>query len=354
VLWLFLVCHSAFLSVLAAIVCAPVWMFTLSPTPVPPCSSVRILVGGELRGQERHFAPARTLLLGTIVVCAAIFALFYEAALILNAIPNTLDSLVSGLSDDEMCRWTVVRGAATEEIFVGLVNAGRGSGTKVSIQSRTWSTCSNVSECLQQVVIGTESNEPRCEGKRTEVFVSWRMIILAEFGSNRSLCDEVDVVNADGSGSFSRFNLGWQFSDVNPLADGAGDLLPLLARRRQEINAAFRREHLSKNIQRIVEQEVGQELQCTGSPQQVHVGLLVAPIFVVLLAGLTLAIVATVAVPALHRALMERVSAEQAAAEAAAAATRAAEATMAEALAVNLPPPPPPRGRARRRRGCHA
>jgi len=304
-------------------------MFTLFATPVPPCYSVCILVGGELHGQERHFAPARTLLLGTLVVCAAIFALFYEAALILNAIPNSLDSLVSGLSDEEMCRWTVVRGAATEEIFAGLVNAGRGSGAKVSIQKRSWSTCNNVSECIQQVVDGSVSNEPRCAGVRTEVFVSWRMIILAEFGSQRSLCDELEVVNADGSGSFSRFNIGWQFADVNSSADGADALLPILARRRRQINAAFRRAHLNKDIQKIVEQEVGQELRCTGTQQQVHVGLLVAPIFVVLLVGLFLAVVATVAVPALHRALMDGVSTENAASEAAAAATWSAEAATA-------------------------
>ena len=188
----------------------------------PPSNhSVRILLGGELRGEELHFGPARSLLLGTLVVCATTFALFYEAAFILNSISTGLISPVSGLSDAEMCRWTVLRGAATEDIFVELVNEGRGSGARATVGARSWSTCDTVHECIERVVNGSAVTAPRCEGAAyttTEVYLSWKTTILAEFRANTTLCQELDVVDADEA--FFRFNVAWHFADVNASAPG--------------------------------------------------------------------------------------------------------------------------------------
>ncbi|OSX75806.1 hypothetical protein BU14_0219s0006 [Porphyra umbilicalis] len=300
---------------------------------------VRILLGGELRREERHFGPARSLLLGTLVVCATTFALFYEAAFILNSISTGLISPVSGLSDAEMCRWTVLRGAATEDIFVELVNEGRGSGARATVAARSWSTCDTVHECIERVVNGSTVTAPRCEGAAyttTEVYLSWKTTILAEFRANTSLCEELDVVDADES--FFRFNVAWHFADVNASAPGAGPYLPAWSARRQAINAGFRRARLRQDTQKIVEQEAGKELPCSNARQQVHLGLLLVPTLLVLLVGLTGAIAATVAVPVLHRALAAGVARERAADEAAGAAKRLEEGGEAEATLVNLPP----------------
>lgn len=299
---------------------------------------IRILFGGDLRPSERHFAPARALLLGTFLVVATIVLLFYEAAFILGSIGTGLTSPVSGLSDDEMCRWTVLRGAATEDIFVGMVNAGRGrdAATHATTARRTWATCETVPECIAQVAAGAAVTAPPCRAAataatRTEVFLSWRTTILAAFRADPRLCDDLEVVDAEEELFF--FSVGWQFANVPAAAVGspaAAAHVAALADRRAAINGRFRRARLERTTEAIVEREAGRGLPCAGARQQVTLGLLLVPVLVVLCGGLAAAVAASVAVPALQRALAGGVAREAAVATAGGGAGEAA-----------LVPPPP-------------
>ncbi|GAB0493319.1 hypothetical protein MMPV_004599 [Pyropia vietnamensis] len=266
---------------------------------------IRIVVGGELHPSERHFAPVRALLLGTFLAVLTIVVLFYEAAFILGSIGTGLTSPVSGLSDEEMCRWLVLRGAATEDIFVGMVNAGRADpSTHASTKHRTWSTCETVPECISKVVSGAAVTAPGCalaSERRTEVYLSWRTTILAAFRADPSLCDTLEVVDAEEELFF--FSVGWQFANVNASAAGDPAHVAAYAARRAAINGRFRRARLERTTETLVEREAGRGLPCANTRQQVSVGLLLVPILVILSAGLFAAVAAAVLVPILNRSL---------------------------------------------------
>lgn len=274
--------------------------------PPPPATllSIRILFGGELHPAEQHFAAGRAVLLGTLLAVVTLLVIFFEAALILGSINTNLSSAVSGLSDQAMCGWTVLRGATTEDIFVGMVNSHRGDGAAhASVARRTWSTCETVEECIEQVKTGKAVTVPACaaaSARRTEVFLSWRTTALAAFRANPRLCNVLQVVDAE---ELFFFSVGWQFANVNATAAGAPEHVAALAARRAAINARFRRARLERTTEALVERGVRGALPCGSTPQQVSVELLVLPVAVVLALGLALSGTVMVAVPRLRRAL---------------------------------------------------
>lgn len=274
------------------------------PLHLAPVHSIRILFGGELHPAEQHFAAGRAVLFGTLLAVAAVFFIYYEAALILGSIETDLTSAVSGLSDQAMCGWTVLRGAATEDIFVGMVNAHRGDGAaRASVARRTWSTCETVEGCIEQVETGAAVTVPACAdapARRTQAFFSWRTTALAAFQANPRLCDTLQVVDAE---ELFFFSVGWQFANVNATAAGGPEHVAALAARRAAINARFRRARLERTTEALVEPGVRGALPCRSARQQVSVGLVLLPVAAVLTVGLAVAGTVTAAVPRLQRAL---------------------------------------------------
>lgn len=311
--------------------CRLCWASFSALFSVPAPHSIRLLFGGELRRAERHFAPARALLLGTFFAITTVVVLFYEAAFILGSIGTGLTSPVSGLSNEEMCRWVVLRGAATEDIFVGMVNSGRSdASTHASTDRRTWSTCETVPECISRVSSGAAVTAPGCvsaSARRSEVYLSWRTTILAAFRADPSLCDTLEVVDAEEELFF--FSVGWQFANVNASAAGGAANVAAYADRRAAINGRFRRARLERTTETIVEREAGRGLPCAGTRKQVTLGLLLVPVLVILSVGLAGAMAATIMVPILSRALARGVAQEAATKAATSRGSRAGVGTVA-------------------------
>lgn len=221
-----------------------------------------------------------------------VFLAFYEAALILSKIPTGLAVPVSGLTDLELCRWTVFGGGARENLLMSMVNRGRSSARWATRQTRTWSTCASVAECLQQVATAAPVNNTRCAKaptRRVEVLLSWKSTIIAEFRRDRSQCAKLEV--ADAEEDFFTFGMGWFFADVNLTAPNVTQHLATWARRRQDINAAFRRGRLTHAIPKVVEREVGLDFPCEPPDPQVRAGDIYVPVLVLIVLGVAAAVV---------------------------------------------------------------
>lgn len=251
--------------------------------------SIHFVTGVDVVQHRQHrqdLAVGLASLRAHVAVIIFFFLAFYEAALILRKTPTGLIAPVSGLTDLELCRWTVFGGGAREKLLLSLVNRGRSPGRLATPESRTWSTCGSVSECLKQVVTAESVNIPRCTQApihHVEVLLSWWTTILSEFRRNPQLCNSLEVVDAEEE--FYTFGMGWFFADVNFSAPNATAHLATWAQRRQEVNAAIRRGRETHAISRVIRREVGLALPCNPPDILVRAESLYVPVGILLVSG---------------------------------------------------------------------
>lgn len=222
----------------------------------------------------------------SLAVILFLFLAFYEAGLIVNNQPTALAAPVSGLTDLELCRWTVFGGGSREKLLLSMVNRGRKPGRLVTPENRTWSTCGSVSECLQQVVTAAPVNISRCAQapiRDVEVLLSWRTTIISEFRRDPRLCNFLEVVDAEEE--FFTFGMGWYFADVNISAPNVTAHLASWTRRRQDINAALRRGRMTHAISQVTAREVGLEVPCPPAEIRLSADTLCVPVIVLLVWG---------------------------------------------------------------------
>lgn len=296
--WALLVC------VVATYVVILLVLSTVGPAPVhrrlPPrlwllrlvSNFAHLITGTDISQDRLGLAVGLVIIRGVLALVFIVFLAFYEAALILGKIPSGLAVPVSGLTDLALCRWTVFGGGARETLLMNMVNRGRSRGRWATRETRTWSTCASVAECLQQVATAAPVNNTRCARaptRRVEVLLSWKSTIIAELRRDRSLCAKLEV--ADAEEDFFTFGMGWYFADVSVTAPNVTRHLATWTRRRQDINAAFRRGRMTHAISRVVEREVGLELPCEPPDPQVRAGVIYVPVLVLIVLGVAAAVV---------------------------------------------------------------
>lgn len=258
----------------------------------PSLRSAHLITGTDISQDRLGLAVGLVIIRGVLALVFIVFLAFYEAALILGKIPSGLAVPVSGLTDLALCRWTVFGGGARETLLMNMVNRGRSRGRWATRETRTWSTCASVAECLQQVATAAPVNNTRCARaptRRVEVLLSWKSTIIAELRRDRSLCAKLEV--ADAEEDFFTFGMGWYFADVSVTAPNVTRHLATWTRRRQDINAAFRRGRMTHAISRVVEREVGLELPCEPPDPQVRAGVIYVPVLVLIVLGVAAAVV---------------------------------------------------------------
>lgn len=248
--------------------------------------SIHLVTGVDLVQHQQDVAVGLASLRAHLAVIFFLFLVLYEAAVILSNMPTGLSAPVSGLTDMELCRWTVFGGGAREKLLLNMVNRGRSSGRLATPQSRTWSTCRSVSECLQQVVTAESVNNPLCALapiRHVEVGLSWKTTVISEFRQNPYLCNLLEVMDAEDE--FYTFGMGWFFADVNFSAPNATAHLATWAQRRQEVNAAIRRGRETHAISRVIGREVGFALPCNSPAKLALAESLYVTVVVLLVSG---------------------------------------------------------------------
>lgn len=251
------------------------------------CFSVRNIAGGDLEPEEGGFAPAQALLRSIPWVLLAIIILFYEAAFIIGGSVTGLTKPLRGLTDEELCRWTVPRDTSLEFSWLELVNRGRGnnpiniSGVASGATPRTWNTCESAAHCFAQVTEGVENPASGCArgGTRTttDILVTFRPVIYSMFRQQPHLCSSLEVLE-EAEDTF-RFSVGWMYAAVETANDSAA---AVWAARREDIDVALRQARLDQTIKVTLEEAVGSDVPCQATAQRVHSVQLVPPIAVTL------------------------------------------------------------------------
>lgn len=210
--------------------------------------------------------------------------LFYEAAFIIGGSATRLTKPLRGLTDEELCRWTVPRSTALETSWLELVNRGRGSnpinisGLASVATPRTWNTCDSAAHCFAQVTEGVENPASGCaSGTTTDILVTFRPVIYSMFRQQPHLCSSLEVLE-EAEDTF-RFAVGWMYAAVETANDSAA---AVWAARREDIDVALRRARLDQTTKDTMADVVGAEVPCPTSPQRVHPGQLVPPLAVTL------------------------------------------------------------------------
>lgn len=249
--------------------------------------SVRNMAGGDLEPEEGAFAPAQALLRSIPWVFVAIVILFYEAAFIIGGSAMRLPMPLRGLTDEELCQWTVPHNTALETSWLKLVNRGRGSnpinitGLASGATARTWNTCDSAAHCFAQVTKGVENPASRCAGGRsrttTDILVTFRPVIYSMFRQQPHLCSSLEVLE-EAEDTF-RFSVGWMYAAVETANASAA---AVWAARREDIDFALRRARLDQTTEDTLEVAVGSDAPCQAGSQRVEPKQLVLPLVVAL------------------------------------------------------------------------
>lgn len=272
------------------------------------------MCGGRLYPHEEHFATAYALHRVALIMAVSIVLLFFEAALILGAHPPALTKTMRGLSDEELCVWSVTPGTATEQAWLDLVNSGRASdpidveGVTAGTTPRQWMSCDFPSNCHEAVRVGAANRNPACPaGSTMDMHVSWLTEVQWAFARNPELCGELEVL--DSEEELFSFTTGWMYADDG--GGGAGRKLATpaataaVAARVREINVAIRAARASRLTQRAMDTVVSRTVPCAAAGVRVPPGLLVIPLGVVMLVPAVAAAVAAWGMPRLLDALVE-------------------------------------------------
>lgn len=270
-------------------------------------SSIRNVAGGELEPEEAAFAPAQALLRSIPWVLVAIVVLFYEAAFIIGGAETRLTKPLEGLTDEELCQWTVPHNTALESTWLALVNRGRGNqpidleGLASGATPRTWNTCDSAADCFDQVTRGEENTNSRCGGapsRTTDILITFRPVLYSMFRQQPDLCSVLEVVEEEED-TF-RFNVGWMYADVNSTNATA---MAAWAARREEIDVALRRARLDQTTKNIMAVAVGSDAPCLADAKRVQAGQLLLPLAVTLGAYYTVVVWLAVGYPWLRERL---------------------------------------------------
>jgi len=269
--------------------------------------STRNVCGGRLLPHEEHFSTAYALHRVALIMAVTVVLLFFEAALILGAHPPALTKTMRGLSDEELCSWSVVAGTATEQAWLDVVNSGRASDAIGTIP-RLWMSCSTPTSCHEAVRDKAVNHNPACPASSTvDMHVSWLSEVQWAFAQNSELCSELEVLKSEEE-LFS-FTTGWMYADDGASGSGRTLVTPAatmaLAARVRDINVAIRAARETRMTQEMMETTLGRAVPCGGAGVRVPPGLLVIPLAVVLLGPAVASIVAACGMPRLLDALAE-------------------------------------------------
>lgn len=264
------------------------------------------MVAGELEPDEEHFAPAQSLLRSAPWVLVAIVVLFYEAAFIIGGSETRLSKPLGGLTDEELCRWTVPHNTAIESSWLAVVNSGRHanpinvSGLATGTTPRTWNTCDSAADCYAQVSNAEENPHPLCRSaaiRTTDFLVTFEPVVYSLFHQNPTWCSAMEVVEED----LFRFTVGWMYADLV-----ANDTVTdAWASRREEIDVGIREARLNQIVSKTMAEAVGTQVPCLRGQQRVAAGQLLLPLLVALFSYYVMAIVLALAYPPLQRWLRE-------------------------------------------------
>jgi hypothetical protein len=129
---------------------------------------------------------------------------------------------VSGQSNEQLCRWTVLNDSALEESWAAIVDSGR-TDDRIDFANlhrdnsiRRWPTCGSFGDCFEQVNRGAASDQtPDCAatGAKIQYIVSFETIVWHEFRLHPEYCDTLEVVGT--SETLFDFNAGWIYADVD-------------------------------------------------------------------------------------------------------------------------------------------
>jgi len=316
-----LLCHPALWCVASYVGgCTLLFLYSITdrltvagvPVPLPHVWSslssacrVRNLAGGELEPAEEHFEPARNLVRSVPFVVIAIVVVWWEAAFIIGSTSTTLTKPLSGLTDAELCSFTVPHNTALEETWLSIVNSGRESnpidisGLATGTTHRTWNTCDSAAICFRQVTTGDRSPSPRCDSARTtDVLVTFRPVLFSQMRQHPELCDALEVVATEEE--VFRFALGWMFADVvTPNATAAA----AWASRREDIDVAIRQARLDQTTNNMLHATIGKQVPCPLNQQRVQPGQLMLPLVLALAVYYVLAVMLALGYPLLQGAL---------------------------------------------------
>lgn len=108
-----------------------------------------------------------------------------------------------GLTDEELCQWTVPLNTALESTWLALVNRGRGNlqiilgGLASGATPRTWNTCDSAADCFDQVTRGEENTNRRSGGapsRTTDILITFRPVLYSMFQQQPDLCSVLELV----------------------------------------------------------------------------------------------------------------------------------------------------------------
>jgi len=266
---------------------------------------VRNLAGGDLEPAEAHFEPARNLVRSVPYAVIAIVVVWWEAAFIIGSTSTTLIKPLSGLTDAELCSFTVPHSTALEETWLSIVNSGRESnpinisGLATGTTHRTWNTCDSAASCFQQVTTGGRSPSPRCDSTRTtDVLVTFQPVLYSQMRQHPELCDALEVLATEEE--VFRFTLGWMYADVvTPNATAAA----AWASRREDIDVAIRQARLDQTTSDVLDTTIGKQVPCPLNQQRVQPGQLMLPLVLALVVYYVLAVMLALGYPLLQGAL---------------------------------------------------
>lgn len=189
---------------------------------------------------------------------------------------------MSGQSNEQLCRWTVLNDSALEESWAAIVDSGR-TDDRIDFANlhrdnsiRRWPTCGSFGDCFEQVNRGAASDQtPDCAatGAKIQYIVSFETIVWHEFRLHPEYCDTLEVVGT--SETLFDFNAGWIYADVDNGTLGRSQ--------RREIDEGIRTARRDRITAGIVEREAGSELLCPGALSQVSSTLMLFPILGALL-----------------------------------------------------------------------
>jgi len=266
---------------------------------------VRNIAGGELELAEAHFGPSQNLVRCVPYAIIAIVVVWWEAAFIIGSTSTTLTKPLSGLTDIDLCPFTVTRDTAMEVMWLSIVNSGRESnpinisGLATGTTHRTWRTCDTATSCFQQVTTGGRSPSPRCDSAgTTDVFVTFQPVLYSQMRQHPELCDALEVLATEEE--VFRFTLGWMYADVvTPNATAAA----AWASRRADIDVAIRQARLDQTTKDTLDKMIGKQAPCPLEMRRVQPGQLILPLVLTLAVLYVFALLLALGYPPLQTAL---------------------------------------------------
>lgn len=236
-----------------------------------------------------------------LISWTGITLIYYEAALIVGSNQPLLKKPVSGQSNEELCSWVVLNDSALEESWIATVNSGRSrglidvEGLRLDSTIRKWATCSSFGECFDKLFDGSPSDQNdfcRNTGATVQYIVAFETVANYQFRKNQKFCNTLEIVHTREP--LFTFNGGWMYSRLNNATFKA--LQPIL-----DIDFGIRSARRNQTISKLLQNEIGDELQCPASQSQVSSTFMLLPILLALLWPVTGALFLMVLYPRLAR-----------------------------------------------------